>query len=119
MLQTVTGIGAAVGVPAMVVSTTLVVGGAGNVAAGIRGLTQAMMSKGGGKNAQHANMDKKATAQARYENLKAEYQKLRGTPNKTPEVKAAMEKTERAMKKAKQEMDFSGENHSQRAKGHH
>jgi hypothetical protein len=35
---TVTGIGAAVGVPAMVVSTTLVVGGAGNIAAGIRGL---------------------------------------------------------------------------------
>jgi len=35
---TVTGIGVAVGVPAMVVSTTLVVGGAGNIAAGIRGL---------------------------------------------------------------------------------
>ena len=35
---TMTGIGAAVGVPAIVVSTTLVVGGAGNVAAGIRGL---------------------------------------------------------------------------------
>jgi RHS repeat-associated protein len=33
-----TGIGAAVGVPAIVVSTTLVVGGAGNIAAGIRGL---------------------------------------------------------------------------------
>jgi len=33
-----TGIGAAVGVPAMMVSTTLVVGGAGNIAAGIRGL---------------------------------------------------------------------------------
>jgi RHS repeat-associated protein len=35
---TSTGIGAAVGVPAIVVSTTLVVGGAGNIAAGIRGL---------------------------------------------------------------------------------
>jgi hypothetical protein len=45
---TTTGIGAAVGVPAMVVSTTLVVGGAGNVAAGIRGLSQSMMSKGSG-----------------------------------------------------------------------
>jgi RHS repeat-associated protein len=45
---TVTGIGAAVGVPAIVVSTSLVVGGAGNVAAGVRGLTQAMMSKGPG-----------------------------------------------------------------------
>ena len=45
---TTTGIGAAVGVPAMVVSTTLVVGGVGNVAAGIRGLTQSMMSRGRG-----------------------------------------------------------------------
>ena len=35
---TATGAGAPVGVPAMVVSTTLVVGGAGNIAAGIRGL---------------------------------------------------------------------------------
>jgi hypothetical protein len=32
----------------MMVSAGLVVGGAGNVAAGIRGLTQAMMSKGSG-----------------------------------------------------------------------
>jgi hypothetical protein len=45
---TVTGIGVAVGVPAMMVSTTLVVGGAGNIAAGLRGLTQSMMSKGPG-----------------------------------------------------------------------
>jgi hypothetical protein len=44
---TMTGIGATVGVPAIVVSTTLVVGGAGNVAAGIRGLTQSL-SKGSG-----------------------------------------------------------------------
>jgi hypothetical protein len=44
---TVTGIGAAVGVPAMVVSTTLVVGGAGNIAAGIRGLTQSLSKVSG------------------------------------------------------------------------
>jgi hypothetical protein len=48
---TATGAGAPVGVPAMVVSTTLVVGGAGNIAAGIRGLTQAMMSEGSGNSA--------------------------------------------------------------------
>jgi hypothetical protein len=42
---TVTGIGVAVGVPAMMVSTTLVVGGAGNIAAGIRGL----MTTGSGR----------------------------------------------------------------------
>ena len=44
---TATGAGAPVGVPAMVVSAGLVVGGAANVAAGIWGLTQAM-SKGSG-----------------------------------------------------------------------
>ncbi|WP_199789537.1 DUF2380 domain-containing protein [Sorangium cellulosum] len=43
-----TGIGAAVGVPAIVVSTGLVVGGVGNIAAGIQGLSQALMSSGSG-----------------------------------------------------------------------
>jgi hypothetical protein len=45
---TVTGIGVAVGVPAMVVSTTLVVGGAGNIAAGIRGLMTTGSGNSGG-----------------------------------------------------------------------
>jgi len=44
---TATGAGAPVGVPAMVVSTTLVVGGAANVAVGIRALTQALSTGGG------------------------------------------------------------------------
>lgn len=43
-----TGIGAAIGVPAIAVSATLVVGGVGNIAAGIQGLTQALMSQGSG-----------------------------------------------------------------------
>ena len=47
-LATTTGIGAAVGVSTIAVSTTLVVGGAANVAAGIRGLTQSMMSSSSG-----------------------------------------------------------------------
>ena len=37
-IATTTGIGAAIGVPAMVVSAGLVVGGVENIAAGIRGL---------------------------------------------------------------------------------
>jgi hypothetical protein len=37
-ITTVTGIGAAVGVPAIVVSTGLVLGEMGNIAAGIQGL---------------------------------------------------------------------------------
>jgi hypothetical protein len=53
---TATGAGAPVGVPAMVVSTTLVVGGAGNIAAGIRGLSQAMMTSGPGSSGPQATM---------------------------------------------------------------
>ncbi|MGK3994887.1 GIY-YIG nuclease family protein [Sorangium sp. So ce1024] len=47
-ITSATGIGAAVGVPAIVVSTGLVVGGVGNIAAGIQGLSQALMSQGSG-----------------------------------------------------------------------
>jgi hypothetical protein len=47
---TVTGVGAALGVPVMVVSTVAVAGGIGNIAAGIRGLAS-VMSGGGGTRA--------------------------------------------------------------------
>ncbi|WP_437565852.1 RHS repeat-associated core domain-containing protein [Sorangium sp. So ce542] len=45
-ITSATGVGAAIGVPAIVVSTGLVVGGVGNIAAGIQGLSQALMSQG-------------------------------------------------------------------------
>ncbi|MGK3994888.1 RHS repeat-associated core domain-containing protein [Sorangium sp. So ce1024] len=48
-ITSATGIGAAVGVPAIVVSTGLVVGGVGNIVAGIQGLSQALMSQGSGR----------------------------------------------------------------------
>ncbi|WP_437731191.1 RHS repeat-associated core domain-containing protein [Sorangium sp. So ce1335] len=47
-ITSATGIGAAIGVPAIAVSTGLVVGGVGNIAAGIQGLSQALMSQGSG-----------------------------------------------------------------------
>ncbi|WP_437631954.1 RHS repeat-associated core domain-containing protein [Sorangium sp. So ce854] len=47
-ITSATGVGAAIGVPAIVVSTGLVVGGVGNIAAGIQGLSQALMSQGSG-----------------------------------------------------------------------
>src|SRR5262249_47462507 len=47
-IMTTTGIGALLGVPAIAVSTTLVAGGVGNIAAGIRGL----MTTGSGSGAQ-------------------------------------------------------------------
>jgi hypothetical protein len=51
---TTTGIGAAVGVPAIVVSTGLVASGAGNMAAGLRGFSDALMSSGSGGGEQAA-----------------------------------------------------------------
>jgi hypothetical protein len=54
-----TGIGAAVGVPAMMVSTTLVVGGAGNIAAGIRGLMTT--GSGGGPTGGEGGLNPKET----------------------------------------------------------
>ncbi|WP_437875261.1 hypothetical protein [Sorangium sp. So ce513] len=47
-ITSATGVGAAIGVPAIVVSTGLVVGGIGNIAAGIQGLSQALMPSGSG-----------------------------------------------------------------------
>ena len=59
---TVTGVGAPVGVPAMVVSTTLVVGGAANVAAGVRGLGQVMMAEGPRSGSQAVTVPQKGAA---------------------------------------------------------
>jgi hypothetical protein len=53
-LAATTGVGALIGVPTIAVSSTLVVGGAANVAAGIRGLTQSMMSSGSGSSGPQA-----------------------------------------------------------------
>ncbi|WP_434041166.1 MULTISPECIES: RHS repeat-associated core domain-containing protein [Sorangium] len=47
-ITSVTGVGAAIGVPAIAVSTGLVVGGVANIAAGSQGLSQALMSQGSG-----------------------------------------------------------------------
>jgi RHS repeat-associated protein len=47
-IATVSGVGAALGVPVMAVSTVAVVGGLGNIAAGIRGLASVMSGGGGG-----------------------------------------------------------------------
>ncbi|XXY22128.1 RHS repeat-associated core domain-containing protein [Sorangium sp. So ce216] len=47
-ITSATGIGAAIGLPAIAVSTGLVVGGVGNIATGLQGLSQAMMSQASG-----------------------------------------------------------------------
>ena len=83
---------------------------------GTKSDTGVRQKSGGGRNDQHANQDKRAAASERYEKLKAERDKQRIETNKTPASKALEAKTEKALKKAKQQMDFSGENHSQRGK---
>jgi hypothetical protein len=60
-LATTTGIGAAVGVSTIAVSTTLVVGGVGNIAAGIRGLMTTGSGSGAGKGDLHRPYIRKST----------------------------------------------------------
>jgi hypothetical protein len=60
-LATTTGIGVAVGVPTIAVSTTLVVGGVGNIAAGIRGLMTTGSGSGAGKGDLHRPYIRKST----------------------------------------------------------
>jgi hypothetical protein len=48
VIASATGLGAVVGAPAVVVSTGVAVGGVANIAAGLRGLSQVMLSSGSG-----------------------------------------------------------------------
>jgi hypothetical protein len=66
-LATTTGIGAAVGVSTIAVSTTLVVGGAANVAAGIRGLMTTGSGSGAGKEATTARVKLRQRTRAEIE----------------------------------------------------
>jgi hypothetical protein len=72
---------------------------------------------GGGKNAPHANQERKEAARERYESTKKELEDLQHKRNKTKEDKEWLERLHRQMKHLKRQVDFSGENHSQRAKG--
>jgi small-conductance mechanosensitive channel len=72
---------------------------------------------GGGRNDKHANFDKKDAAQKRYHDAKAELEALQRRPNKTREDNEKLDQLRRQVKHLKQQADFSGENHSQRAKG--
>ena len=60
-LATTTGIGAPVGVPAVLASSTLVAGGLGNIAAGVRGLMTTGSGSGVGKGGLHRPYLRKST----------------------------------------------------------
>jgi RHS repeat-associated protein len=72
---------------------------------------------GGGKNAQHANQKAREVAQERYETAKKEYEKLKSKPNKTKEDKALVDKAKTTVDHEKRRMDYTGENHNNKAKG--
>ena len=74
-------------------------------------------SPGGGKNGKHSNQKARESSSEKYNNAKSQYEELKSKPNKTSEDKKAMEKAKKQMDHWKNKQDFSGENHSQNAKG--
>jgi len=87
------GVGAPVGVPAMVLSTGLVVGGAGNIAAGIRGLlTTGSGSGAGGAGGERGELSKEAQKGIRsLEKQIAQHEKKLADFKANPTVRPGME----------------------------
>jgi hypothetical protein len=73
--------------------------------------------KSGGRNDKHANPDTKASAEQKYEEARAAWQKLKSKPNKTPAEKQLQQQLEKQVKHWKKKKDWGGENHSQKHKG--
>ena len=74
----------------------------------------------GNKNSPHANQKRKEVNRQKYEQLKKEYDELKEKTNlsKHPEVRKQLSALERQIKRAKERMNFKGENHSRNSKGH-
>ena len=72
------------------------------------------------KNSPHANQKRKEVNRQKYEQLKKEYDELKEKTNlsKHPEVRKQLSALERQIKRAKERMNFKGENHSRNSKGH-
>lgn len=73
--------------------------------------------KSSGKSGKHANPKAKQSANEKYREAKAEFEKLHTKGNKTPDEKVALEKWRTQMKHWKKKKDWSGEQHSQKHKG--
>lgn len=72
----------------------------------------------GNKNSPHANQKRKEVNRQRYEQLKKEYEELEKNKSKIQNYRKQADALKRQMKRAKERMDFKGENHSRNAKGH-
>ena len=71
----------------------------------------------GERNSSHANQKAKQSADQKYNDTKAQYEDLKSKLNKTPEDKKQLDTYKRQMDHWKEKKDFTGENHSQNAKG--
>ena len=91
--------------------------GLNEVARGGKPTVSAVRGNGGGKNAQHASQAKKEVAAKKYEDAKAEFDRLDKMPNKTPEIKALRDKAAKTLRAEKLKMENAGENHSMKPKG--
>ena len=72
----------------------------------------------GNKNSPHANQKRKEVNRQRYEQLKKEYEELEKNKSKIQNYRKQANALKRQMKRAKERMDFKGENHSRNAKGY-
>jgi hypothetical protein len=116
-----TGIGATVGVPASLAGMALAGHGIGVIGTSVSNLAdshQRLMAKKKGKtkNSKHANQKAKESAAQKLEEVKKEYELLKAKTKKTKEDNERLEQLKRQMKHYQDKKDFSGENHSQKAK---
>ena len=106
---------AATGAGATIVGLTMMANSATNQSQGYKRGKSNISS--GNKNSQHANLKAKASAKEKYETTKKQYDDMRSKPNKNPEDKKLEASYKKQMEHWKARMEFSGENHSQNAKG--
>ncbi|MCY1663877.1 RHS repeat domain-containing protein, partial [Chryseobacterium sp. SL1] len=80
-------------------------------------IPDAINRKGGGKNAQHANLKAKQSAGEKYEEAKKSHDSLKSKPNKTKEESKLVEKLKKQVEHWRKKAQETGENHSRNAKG--
>ncbi len=73
--------------------------------------------KGGGKNAKHANPQRKTIATDRLRQARDQHLQLRRKPNKNKRDKQALRQARRQLKHLKRKADYGGDHDSQNPKG--
>jgi hypothetical protein len=78
--------------------------------------------KSSGRNGKHANPKARESAEQNYQRVKEEIDRLQNprpgrSPEKTPEEKELLKKLQKQLEHWKRKKDWTGENHSRKAKG--